>query len=443
MEIQNKHIYISVYLHKRKFVPAGVVTFNEQTDYACFTYFRSYIEQDLPPLNPSTLNWRDGNKRHFFVNTKQNPQMLDRTFWELLPNKNDWGHQVLVQKFPEYEILNNAEKLYFLGSRTVGGLRAHVKEKTFEENITNIDWLDKVRDESIKFYNKIIKQISSVKSVTPLSSYGGARPKCTFQDENGDFWIAKFNLPSDPYNMARVEQIAMDMSRDLGLPTAESKVLTLPSGEDVFLSKRFDRKNNERFHSLSLFALAPGNEMKKNPSIPGKPGGFIQTLIRRYSDFEDMDSLNVVLKMLLDIGVNNTDNHLRNMRIILNRNYKWQLAPMYDIIFNPYNQNHIYNPAGLPTNELYLRNQRLISAMSKELGVKEEIIEQKASDTIKIVENWESYCDKYNLSTEDKDKIASAVMLGLYRQELKKRRTFENKSENKSNKSKSHQKKQN
>jgi hypothetical protein len=420
MKTQDKHIYINVYLQKHGFVPAGVVTFNEKAGYSGFSYFTSYMEQNFPPLNPSTLNWRDNNQRHFIVDPKQNTQMLDRTFWELLPNQSDWGHQVLSQRFPEFDTFKNAEKLYFLGNRTVGGLNSYVKETDNEENIVGVDWLDKIRDESINFYLRNIESISHIKAINPLSSYGGARPKCMFEDENGDHWIAKFNLPNDPYDMAKAEHIAMEMAKDMGLETAESKVLQLPSGENVFLSKRFDRKGEKRYHSLSLFALAPGNVMNKNPNLPGNPSNFIQTLIKRYSDFENMDTVNIVMKMLLDIAVNNTDNHLRNLRIILNENNKWQLSPMYDVIFNPFNQNHVYNPAGLPLSELYLSNPNLIGSMSKELGVHKDIIEGKVNSTMKVVERWEEYCEKYEVSAEDKLKIGNAVTLGMHRQELKK-----------------------
>jgi len=419
MKTKDKHIYINVYLDDKKFVPAGVITFNEQAGYSSFSYFTQYMEDNLPPLNPSTLNWRDKKQKHFIVDTNSNNQMLDRTFWELLPNTNDWGHQVLTQRYPEYEYLNNAQKLYFLGHRMVGGLSSYTETVSTEENISGIDWLDKIRDESINLYVKNIEKISYIKAINPLSCYGGARPKCMFEDDQGDFWIAKFNLPDDPYDMAKVEKVAMDIAKDIGLECAETKILELPSGENVFLSKRFDRKGEDRFHSLSLFALAPGNTMIKNPNLQGNPSNFIQTLIRRYSDFENMDTLNIVMKMLLDIGINNTDNHLRNLRVILNKNNKWQLAPMYDIIFNPNSQNHVYNPAGLTLENLYLSNPNLSQSMSKELGVKQSIIDDKINKTFKVIENWETYCNNQNMSNSDKEKVVNAVALGLYRQELK------------------------
>ena len=110
MKTKDKHIYISVYLHQKGFVPAGVIVFNTEYGYSGFSYFTSYIENNYPPLNPATLNWRDGNQRFFVVNAEQNRQMLDRTFWEILPNQNDWGNQVLISRYPEYSSIKALAK---------------------------------------------------------------------------------------------------------------------------------------------------------------------------------------------------------------------------------------------------------------------------------------------------------------------------------------------
>lgn len=415
MNNKNKYIEISVFLYAKGFVPAGVITFNDIN--TSFTYLNSYIEADLPPINPSSLNWREHKQKHFIV-SPNNKHRLDRTFWELLPNDNDWSNLVLLSRFPEYAHLNYVEKLYFLGSRKVGGLSSQIKDSTEEYSIKSLDWLDDIRRESIEFFHGNIEKIKYIKAVQPMTSYGGARPKCMFEDNEGDFWIAKFNLPEDPYDMAIAEHTALDISRDFGLPTSESKILKLESGENVFLSKRFDRINGSRSHSLSLFSLVSDAEtIKKNPNIPGNPAKFIQTLMKRFSDFENVDCLNIVVKMLLDIGVNNTDNHLRNLRIILNKNNKWELSPIYDVVFNPNNQYHTYNPAGLALNELYINNPNLSQALSNELGIKEHIISDKINKIIPVLNNWESYCDKNGMTIEDKNKIGNAINLGLNRKE--------------------------
>lgn len=413
---QDKHIYINVYIQPVGFVPAGILIFNSSKKQAGFSYLSSYIDSDYPPLNPATLNWREKKQRNFLVNRETNKQMCDRTFWELLPNQNDWGNQVIAMEYPEFELLNNAEKLFFLENRIVGGLQSFTTAKVGEKHINSLDWLDNTRHESVNVFMKHMSKFSNPNAITPMTSYGGMRPKCTYQDENGDFWLAKFNLPSDPYDMAVTEHVALQMSSAMGLNTSESKIITLPSGENVFLSKRFDRKEKDRFHSLSLFALAEGvTAVKNNPAAQGNPCNVIQTLIKRHSDFANKDSVDIVTKMLLDLAVNNTDNHLRNLRIILNRQNKWELSPVYDVTFNPYNQNHTYNPGGLPLQELYLNNPKLAESMAIELGVDIETIRQKIEIVKGVANRWEEFCDANNMSSADKNVISKSINLGLNR----------------------------
>lgn len=415
----DKYIYINIFLPQKGFVPVGVITFNTDEGYGGFSYFPNYIEQNLPVINPSTLNYKANNTRHFPVDVKNNKHLMDRTFWEMLPQQNDWGNQVLVSRNPQYNYLNNAEKLYFLGRRTVGGLQAYISEKAEEFSVDSEEWLDKVRDESIEFFQKNIEKITQIKAITPLSVYGGLRPKCMFEDEQGDHWIAKFNLPTDQFNMARAEHVSLLMAQDMGLEIAESRVLTLPSGQDVFLSKRFDRQGAGRLHSVSFFALAPGVQMvKTDPYLPGNPSGFVQKLTRLFSDFENKDSENIVIKFLLDIAVNNTDNHLRNLRLILNKNNRWEISPMYDVTFNPYNQPHVFNPTNSVISETYLENPNLASLLASELGVSDTLIQKHIEKVKSVARNWESYCDKVGMIPEDKLKIANAISLGLHRREM-------------------------
>lgn len=412
-----KHIYINIYLAKIGFVPAGVISFDKEKNFSCFSYFPSYIEKNYPPLNPSTLNWRSTNQRHFIVNPNSNKQLLDRTFWELLPNESDWANQILISKYPEYQYMKNIEKLYFLSNRIVGGLHSYVKELNDEESIKGLDWLEKVHDESIEFHLRNIEKISYVKAINPMTSYGGARPKCMFEDDNGELWIAKFNLPSDPYDMAIGEQIALDMARDSGLEVSDSKIIQLPNGENVFLSKRFDRVGEKRYHSLSLFALAPGNEIQRNPKHGGNPGTYMHELVLKYTDFADKHSHDIVLKLMLDLGINNTDNHLRNTRIILDENNKWKIAPIYDVIFNPNNQSHTYNPGNLPINDLFLNNPDIINHLSKEYKIDKEFFNKSIKKIKSVTENLDNYCKKYNATAEDKAQFQKAINLGLNRKD--------------------------
>ena len=262
---ENRYIYVNIYLQNLGFIPCGVITYNNNVNASSFSYFNSYMEKNFPAINPATLNYKTTKQKHFITKYEQNKDILDKTFWELIPNENDWADSVLNERYEEYESMNKLEKLFFLGTREVGGLASYTEEQESEINIESINWLDKVRDQSINFYLRNLEKITYIKAIKPLTGYGGIRPKCMFQDDHNDFWIAKFNLPNDKYDMAKFEKTSLDMAKDIGVHVANSKVLTLPSGETTFLSKRFDRVNDSRYHSLSIFSLLePKKQIEKN-----------------------------------------------------------------------------------------------------------------------------------------------------------------------------------
>ena len=359
--------------------------------------------------------------------------MLDRTFWELLPSSGDWASQVFASKYPEYASLRHAEQLFMLGHRVVGGLETFIETPDDEICVTDLAWLEDVRRESVGYYMRQIDRMPLIlgsgapRNLNPMTSYGGQRPKCSFEDEDG-LWIAKFNLPNDPYDMALGEHLAMELVRRSGVQAAESKVIQLPSGENVFCSKRFDRDGDERHHSLSLYALAPGNVLNRNPMMPGHPGGFMHRLVLRYSDFASADAMGMVSKFLLDIALNNTDNHLRNLRMILNRDHRWELAPLFDVTCDPFNGPHKYNPAGLPLSELYLQNEALPQAMARELlgashamsqsrevEMLAELIDSRRLPLVKLMQQWEPLAQSLGLSEQDRERLGSGFSLGMDR----------------------------
>lgn len=420
-EGRDKHVYIGLYFQK-KWCPAGVVTYNDGHGYAGFSYFDSYLDQNLPPLNPATLNHRDTGSRHFVVDGAVNAQMLDRTFWELLPTSGDFGHHALVARYPQYQSMHNAQRLNFLGNRTVGGLSAYIKRIQDEVNIDSVDWLDDAQRDAVAFHmQEAVRLRQNGDGFLAMTSYGGVRPKSMYRDGDGKYWIAKFNLPTDPYDMAVAEHVAMNMAKASGMKTPDTKILSLPSGANVFLTERFDRAGSHRRHSLSLFSLAPGIEVGGAGGVRQNTAAVMATIVRRFSDFQDQDSANIVLKFMVDIGFNNVDNHLRNTRVILNDKGLWELSPVFDITFNPRSQPHIYNPTGLPLSENFLTNDAIVDAIAKQTGADVGLIDHARQRVIKTTENWEAFCDAAGMSPQDKIKIQASVNLGLNRVEVEHR----------------------
>jgi hypothetical protein len=315
--------------------------------------------------------------------------------------------------------MTNAQKLYFLGNRMVGGLASYIKKPQEEVSINSLTWLDDVRRDAVAFNLKEVARLRhNPETFLAMTSYGGVRPKAMYKDDDGRYWIAKFNMPTDPYDMAIAEHVAMNMAKAVGMKTPETKVLTTASGENVFLTERFDRVGDKRKHSLALYSLAPGIDLGGVGAPKNNTAGVMATIVRRFSDFKDQDSANIVLKFLVDIGFNNVDNHLRNTRIILNEKGLWELSPVFDVTFNPRSQPHIYNPAGLALEETFLTNDNIVECLGKQTGADLEIINKQRKKVIDTAEKWEDFCDAAGMTSEDKVKIGAAINLGLNRVEI-------------------------
>lgn len=403
-----KYLFINVYISKLGFVPAGVIVHDETTLTTGFSYNKEYIAQGLPPINPATLNWKKENKQNFLFPINQ----FNKTFLELLPTDTDWSYQVLLSRYPEYEHMHLFERLYFLQSRTVGGLQSHLEKDEDESSIIGADWLEKICQSSMEFYMKQITKIPYFHAFVPMTTYGGMRPKCTYEDDNGNLWIAKFNTPDDNFNMAKVEKVCMDMAHDLDLNTSYSEVLTL-NNHDIFLSYRFDRQGNIRSHSLPFYALSDSIVDKYKTVEHSGKSPLIMKEILEFSDFQNRDTLALVQKFLLDIAVNNTDNHLRNIRLILNPSNLWEIAPLFDITMTPYISDFVYNPAGLKTSELYLDNPELAEHMAKLFHVPLPKVKAMIEKTKNVVLSYGTYAENNNLSENDIDYLSKGINIGI------------------------------
>ena len=91
---------------------------------------------------------------------------------------------------------------------------------------------------------------------------GGARPKACVQS-GGQLYLAKFPSINDDINVSRWEHFAHQLAKECGISVAETKVIKAGNGQDILLSKRFDRNNRgQRVHmtsSLTLLGLTDGD----------------------------------------------------------------------------------------------------------------------------------------------------------------------------------------
>lgn len=164
--------------------------------------------------------------------------------------------------------------------------------------------------------------------MTPGSSLGGARPKANILDRHGHPWIAKFPSKNDTVDKAAWEFLAYRLAIEAGIEMAPSKIQHVTGNYNTFFTQRFDRKDGERIHFASAMTMTGNNEeiIRDNPPSYIELAEFIQ-----FSGAGiETDLHQLWRRIVFNIAVSNTDDHLRNHGFII-KNKGWRLSPAYDI----------------------------------------------------------------------------------------------------------------
>ena len=164
--------------------------------------------------------------------------------------------------------------------------------------------------------------------MAPGSSLGGARPKANITDENGDLWIAKFPSKNDTVDKALWEFLAYRLAVNAGIDMSQSKVEKITGKHHTFFTKRFDRENRERIHFASAMTMTGNNEDTRRDH----PASYLDLaeFISNYGVDIEQNLHQLWRRIVFNIMISNTDDHLRNHGFILTEK-GWTLSPAYDL----------------------------------------------------------------------------------------------------------------
>jgi serine/threonine-protein kinase HipA len=169
--------------------------------------------------------------------------------------------------------------------------------------------------------------------VAPGSSLGGARPKANTKDTDGSLWIAKFPSRKDEMDQGAWEYVVYELARACGIEMAESKADIFYSDRHTFLTKRFDRdKDGNRLHffsAMTLLAYQDGADANAGVSYLE-----LAELLMQRGAQPEADLKQLWKRIVFNICVSNTDDHLRNHGFLLT-NKGLRISPAYDINPNP------------------------------------------------------------------------------------------------------------
>jgi serine/threonine-protein kinase HipA len=239
--------------------------------------------------------------------------------------------------------------------------------------------------------------------MSPGSSLGGARPKASVVDPGGQLWIAKFPSRKDDRDVGAWEMVVNELALRSGLQVAEGKARRFTQDRHTFLTKRFDRRSDGRIHFASAMTLLGYNDGAD--AMAGVSYLHIAEFIMRHGATPDADLEELWRRIVFNICVSNSDDHLRNHGFLLTPK-GWVLSPAFDI-------NPIPSSTGLSlniseySNALDLDLARAVAEKFRVNDKKRELIIDKIT---KAVGRWREVAMRLGISRSEMERMRNAFL---------------------------------
>ena len=242
--------------------------------------------------------------------------------------------------------------------------------------------------------------------IAPGGSLGGARPKASVVDPDGHLWIAKFPSVHDEHDMGAWELVVQTLARGCGLRVCDSLARRFANPHHTFLVKRFDRTHaGRRLHFASAMTLTgrqDGDDASTGASYLEIARVLIDHGAQTGADLRELWS-----RIVFNLLVSNTDDHLRNHGFILVPGKGWRLAPVFDMNPDP-------NAHGLKLNISQTDNAidlDLARAVAPYFRVSVRDADAIIGNCLRVVRQWRKIAAHLGLPTREQDAMAAAFRL--------------------------------
>ncbi len=250
---------------------------------------------------------------------------LPLTFRDALPDS--WGRKVLEAQHGR--TLEDIDALLMTNADRVGAM-------VFSETLPiEVDQAETSLI-ALEEMSEAVKRLELAMEVTPAmrrllqrgGTLGGARPKATFIHENRR-WIAKFPALGDDRDVELLEICLLKLAQMCGIEVSPARLEKIERGHAILVA-RFDREGNveneRRIHFLSASALL-------NVPYESSGGSYVELaeVIRKISINPAHDLNQLYKRMIFNLIVDNTDDHVKNHGMLHVGGGQYRLAPAFDI----------------------------------------------------------------------------------------------------------------
>lgn len=239
--------------------------------------------------------------------------------------------------------------------------------------------------------------------LAPGSSLGGARPKASVIDKDGNLCIAKFPKKDDYTNNVLWEAVALTLAKNCGLNVQEWS-LHKAGKKNVIVLKRFDRNGNTRIPFLSAMSMlnAIDNDSQTHSYLD------IADAIRQNGATPKEDLKELWKRIVFSILISNTDDHLRNHGFLYVNEAGWKLSPLYDVNPSCDNKNVLSTYITETDNSQSLD---LALEVCEYFEISIENAKTIISDMKNKIKNWKTVAKQFGLSKSEIDKMEVAFKI--------------------------------
>ncbi|MBF7957682.1 type II toxin-antitoxin system HipA family toxin [Rahnella victoriana] len=404
-------------------IPVGYLAYVDDSGFATFEYTQDW-QKDGFSLSPIHLPLNN-QVFTFPALAFETFRGLPAVFADSLPD--DFGNSLinawLARKGQDKTQFLALDRLLYTGTRGMGALEYQPTNNNLEVDSQPIligelvKMAQKVLDSRDELQLNDYEESSLAKLLQIGTSAGGARAKAVVAanadrseilsgqvevPEGFEHYLLKFDgveehksdkeTFGDPKGYGVMEYVYHLMAKDAGISMSECELLRERNSDRAhFMTKRFDRVNNQKYHVLSLCGIAHADFRK-----PGAYSYEELLAVCRQLGLSNKEQEQIFRRMVFNVVARNHDDHTKNWLFMVDDNFKWTLAPAFDVAWS-----YKADSPWVNAHQLTLAGKRDKFVMDDLLSVANHITSLRPSkakkiidQTIRIVSRWRDYAEK-------------------------------------------------
>ncbi len=268
-------------------------------------------------------------------------------------------------------------------------------------------------DDIIKMAEQVLKNQQTVTGVQPKLSL-------KLEEDNTDSHSDRITIvgglvgnyilkpQSSVYkNLPELEDLTMHLARISKIKTVDHSLIRLQSGKLAYITKRIDRKEEEKLHMEDMCQLTERLTENKYSGSHEQIG----KVILKHTANPLFDIINFYELVIFSFITGNSDMHLKNFSLLKDENLNYNLCPAYDLVATKLLLETDKEELALTLNG----KKRKLKRRDFESAMKTSKLETKQIENLfkkfkKIIPKWDKFIDISFIPNDLKEKYKEIII---------------------------------